>query len=57
MGHAHEYMVTGKKVKNKPVAPNAVIGLFHQLPEELTDSLIVTGQQNVCVLVLWLWGG
>ena len=25
---------------------NAVIGLFHQLPEELTDSLIVTGRRH-----------
>ena len=46
MGRAHEYMVTGRKVKNKPDAPNAVLGLFHQLPEELTDSLIVKGRQN-----------
>jgi hypothetical protein len=23
-----------------------VLGLFHQLPEELTNSLIVTGRQN-----------
>jgi hypothetical protein len=46
MGRAHEYMVTGRKVKNKPNAPSAVIGLFHQLPEELTDSLIITGQRN-----------
>ena len=46
MGRAHEYMVTGRKVKNKPDAPSAVLGLFHQLPDELTDSLIVTGRQN-----------
>ena len=39
MGRAHEYMVPGRKVKNKPDAPNAVLGLFHQLPEELTDLL------------------
>jgi hypothetical protein len=43
MGHAHEYMVTGRKGKDKP---NAVIGLFHQLPEELTNSLIVTGRRH-----------
>ena len=43
MGHAHEYMVTGRKGKDKP---NAVIGLFHQLPEDLTDSLIVTGLRH-----------
>ncbi len=43
MGHAHEYMATGRKGKDKP---NAVIGLFHQLPEELTDSLIVTGRRH-----------
>ncbi len=43
MGRAHEYMVTGWKGKDKP---NAVIGLFHQLPEELTDSLIVTGRRH-----------
>ena len=29
MGLAHEYMVTGRKVKNKPDAPSAVLGLFH----------------------------
>jgi hypothetical protein len=46
MGHAHEYMVTGRKVKNKPDAPSEVLGLFHQLPDELTDSLIVTGHRN-----------
>ncbi len=34
------------RVRNKPEAPHAVIGLFHQLPEELTDSLIVTGQRH-----------
>ena len=43
MGRAHEYMVTGRKVKNKPDAPNTVLGLFHRLPEELTDPLMVTG--------------
>ena len=43
MGRAHEYMVTGRKSAKKPETPHAVIGLFHQLPEELTDSLIVTG--------------
>jgi hypothetical protein len=32
MGRAHEYMVTGRKGKDKP---NAVIGLLHQLPENL----------------------
>jgi hypothetical protein len=42
MGRAHEYMVTGRKGKKES---NAVIGLFHQLPEELTDSLIVTGRR------------
>ena len=46
MGRAHEYMVTGRKGANKSEAPNAVIGLFHQLPEELTDSLIVTGRRH-----------
>ncbi len=49
MGRAHEYMVTGRKNAKKPEAPNAVIGLFHQLPvvpEELTDSLIVTGRRR-----------
>ena len=46
MGLAHEYMVTGRKVKNKPDAPSAVLGLFHQLPDELIDSLIVTGRRN-----------
>ena len=45
MGRAHEYMVTGRKGANKLEAPNAVIGLFHWLPEDLTDSLMVTGQR------------
>ena len=40
----HEYMVTGRKVKNKPDASNAVLGSLHQLPDELTNSLIVTGR-------------
>jgi hypothetical protein len=43
MGHAHEYMVTGRKGKDKP---NAVIGSFHQLPEELTNDLILTGRRH-----------
>jgi hypothetical protein len=30
-------MVTGRKGAKKPEAPNAVIGLFHELAEELTD--------------------
>ncbi len=34
MGRAHEYMVAGRKGKDKQEAPNAVIGLFHQLSEE-----------------------
>ena len=46
MGRAHEYMVIGRKGANKSEAPNAVIGLFHRLPEELTDSLIVMGQRH-----------
>jgi hypothetical protein len=46
MGRAHEYMVTGRKSAMKPETPHAVIGLFHQLPEELTDSLIVTGRRH-----------
>jgi len=46
MGRAHEYMVTGRKGANKSEAPNAVIGLFHRLPEELTDSLIVMGRRH-----------
>ena len=45
MGHAQKYLVTSRKGANKPKAPNAVIGLFHQLPEELIDSLIVTGRR------------
>ena len=49
MGRAHEYIVTGRKVKNKPDAPSAVLGLFHQLPDELTNSLIVTGRRNANV--------
>jgi hypothetical protein len=43
MGRAHEYMVTGREGKGKD---NPVLGLFHQLPEELTDSLIVTGKRH-----------
>ncbi len=39
-------MVTGWKSAKKPEAPHAVIGIFHQLPEELTDSLIVTGRRH-----------
>ncbi len=46
MGHAHKYMVTGWKGANKSEAPNAVIGLFHRLPEELMDSLIVTDRRH-----------
>jgi hypothetical protein len=46
MGRAHEYMVTGRKGAKKPEAPNAVIGLFHELAEELTDALIVTGRRH-----------
>jgi hypothetical protein len=42
--HEHMYMVTVRKSKNKQEAPNAVICLFHQIPEELTNALIVTGQ-------------
>ena len=49
MGRAHEYIVTGRKVKNKPDAHSAVLGLFHQLPDELTNSLIVTGRRNANV--------
>ncbi len=45
MGRAHEYMVTGRKRKGKG-EDNPVIGLFHQLPEELTNSLIVTGRRH-----------
>jgi hypothetical protein len=42
MGHVHEYLVTGRKNKEKSDTLSALIGLFHQLPEDLTDSLIVT---------------
>jgi len=45
MGWAHEYMVTGRKGKGEG-EDNTVLGLFHQLPEELTDSLIVTGKRH-----------
>jgi hypothetical protein len=45
MGGAHEYMVTGRKGKGEG-EDNPVLGLFHQLPEELTDSLIVTGKRH-----------
>ena len=44
MGRAHESMVSGRRGKEQ--APNAMIGIFHQLPEELTDSLIVTGRRH-----------
>jgi hypothetical protein len=43
MGQAHESMVSGRRGKEEP---NAMIGLFHQLPEQLTDSLIVTGRRH-----------
>ena len=46
MSHVHEYLVTGSKGKTKNDTPSAVICLFHELPEELTDSLIVTGQMQ-----------
>jgi hypothetical protein len=42
MGRAHESMLTGRKGKDA----NAVLGLFHQLPEELTNSLIMTGWRH-----------
>ena len=41
---AHESMVSGRRGKEQ--APNAMIGIFHRLPEELTNSLIVTGQRH-----------
>jgi hypothetical protein len=44
MGRAHESMVSGRRGKEQ--APNAMIGIFHWLPEELTDSLIVTGRRH-----------
>ena len=37
-------MVSGRRGKEQ--APNAMIGLFHQLPKELTDSLIVTERRH-----------
>ena len=43
MGQAHESMVSGRRGKE---APNAMIGIFHQLPEELTDLLIITGRRH-----------
>ncbi len=45
MGRAHESMVSGRRGKEQ--APNAMIGLFHQLPKLLTNSLIVTGRRHV----------
>ena len=44
MGRAHESMVSGRRGKKQD--PNAMIGIFHQLPEELTDSLIITGRRH-----------
>jgi hypothetical protein len=46
MSCVHEYVVTGRKGKTKNDTPSAVVGSFHQLPEELTDKLIVTGQMQ-----------
>jgi hypothetical protein len=45
MGRAHDSMVSGRRGKKQ--APDAMIGLFHWLPQELTDSLIVTGRRHV----------
>ena len=44
MGRAHESMVSGRRGKEQD--PNAMIGIFHRLPEELTDSLIITGRRH-----------
>ncbi len=44
MCRAHKSMVSGRRGKEQ--ASNAMIGLFHQLPKELTDSLIVTGRRH-----------
>ena len=44
MGRAHESMVSGRRGKEQD--SNAMIGEFHRLPEELTDSLIVTGRRH-----------
>ena len=43
MGWAHKYMVTCREGKGED---NPVLGLFHQLPEEFTDSLIVMGKRH-----------
>jgi hypothetical protein len=54
MGHAHKYMITGRRGKNKLEAPHTFIGLFHQLPGELTNALIVTGRQHAkCYLEIF----
>jgi hypothetical protein len=37
-------MESGRRGKEQD--SNATIGIFHQLPEELTDSLIITGQRH-----------
>jgi hypothetical protein len=42
MGHDQAKMVTSRKSKSKTNKNNAVMGLFHTLDEELTDSLILT---------------
>ena len=44
MGRAHKSMVSGRRGKEQD--PNAMIGIFHRLPEELTDSLIITGRRH-----------
>jgi hypothetical protein len=45
MGRAHKSMVSGRRGKEH--APNnQITGLFHQLPEQLTDSLIVKGRRH-----------
>ena len=45
MGRSHEYMVTGRRGKGEG-EDKPVLDLFHQLPEELTDSLIVMGKRH-----------
>ncbi len=42
MGRDQAKMVTGRKSKSETNKNNAIMGLFHTLDEELTDSLILT---------------
>jgi hypothetical protein len=46
MGCDQAKMVTGRKSKSETNKNNVVMGLFHTLDEELTDSLILTCRRH-----------